>query len=117
MSETHGPDRAIWRCERCNAYHIGGLDLTETEEPGDGGGTWTAICGATTTTAAPATELSETPFIATDPYNAAALMGRKVMEHLKAAPARGVTGYPFDGYTGTDASFERLCPDPFEGED
>lgn len=73
---TAGPERSIWRCERCNAYHIGGLDLTETEESGDGGGTWRAVCGATFTmaTAASDVELSETPFVATDPYGAASLM-------------------------------------------
>jgi len=66
---TAGPERSIWRCEKCNAYHIGGLDLTSSE--GEGDVVWTAVCGATYKLNGPdAGEMWETPLVATDPYNA-----------------------------------------------
>jgi hypothetical protein len=57
--------RAVWRCEPCNAFHVGGIDLTSTDE---NGGTWTAVCGTVYRIDQPSSELWETPLTATDPY-------------------------------------------------
>jgi hypothetical protein len=56
--------RSIWRCEPCNAFHIGGIDLTSTDE---NGGTWTAACGTVYRIDQPSSELWETPLTAEDP--------------------------------------------------
>jgi hypothetical protein len=37
--------RSIWRCERYDGFHIGGIDLVSNED----GTTWTASCGAVCT--------------------------------------------------------------------
>lgn len=60
MSEA----RSIWSCERCNAYHVGGLDLHWTED--DKG--VRAICGATAPLEESSTELWQTWMVAEDPH-------------------------------------------------
>ena len=51
---------AIWRCERCNAYHVGGLDIEDTDNDGI-----RAVCGAEwSTSSGPDCALSEIPMVA-----------------------------------------------------
>ncbi len=50
--------RALWRCERCNAYHVGGIDVDYAEtEPG--GADVRAVCGAEWYGDRPAEDLTE----------------------------------------------------------
>jgi hypothetical protein len=55
--------RSIWRCERHDGFHIGGIDLASDDD----GKTWTASCGAVYRLDEPGGELWETPMTADDP--------------------------------------------------
>jgi hypothetical protein len=76
--------RSIWRCEPCNAFHVGGIDLTSTDE---NGGTWTAACGTVYRIDQPSSELWETPLAAEDP--APWIWAGDGAEALRAALAAG----------------------------
>lgn len=56
-------ERSLWRCERCHAYHVGGLDIED--QPDD---TIKAVCGAMWDANETNDELWEMPYVVADPY-------------------------------------------------
>lgn len=58
--------RSVWRCERCNAFHLGGID-TEAFQTPDGTEGIRAVCGAEWREDRPSPDMWETPITAEDP--------------------------------------------------